>query len=189
MPRFMVLVFALMLAAIQGCNALGINNPFPSNPLTGGFEAATSRLLNIPLPSGMERYLSHGYQTYGAYRGSEGLETLRGKIDPHTAAQSLHSSLIAQGWQLRLSLRNGDRSVYIYERGNTLALLHFRRQTVMTILEIWTGRRLPDGTMPNFVDGRDWQTTPEADNIAPESVPGTMEQWSGSSGGLQERNL
>jgi hypothetical protein len=190
------MMLVLMCAAIQGCVMPTINNPFPEDPLTGGSEAATSRLLDIPLPSGMERYLSHGYQTYGAHGGHEGLETLRGRVDPAVAARNIHASLTAQGWRLRLSLRKGDRSVHIYERDNAMALLNFRRQTVMTILEIWVGGRLPDGAMPDFAEGRDGRPTPDGGS-ALTPVPGTVEQWGGSSappagsssGGLLERNL
>ncbi|MDR2055006.1 MAG: hypothetical protein LBQ10_03940 [Desulfovibrio sp.] len=193
MPGFAALVFALLFAAIQGCNSLGIRNPFPGDILTGGSEAAASRLLDIPLPPGMERYPAHGYQSYGAYGGREGLESLRGNIDLSRAIQSLHASLADQGWQLRISLRKGDRAVQIYERGNALALLSFRRQTVMTILEIWTGGRLPDGSMPNLADGRDGQPAPEGGNGSLAPVPGTVEQWGetsgGAPGGLRERAL
>ncbi|MDR2745004.1 MAG: hypothetical protein LBB66_07430, partial [Desulfovibrio sp.] len=139
MHRFAAFVFVLLFAATQGCNGFGIRNPFPGDPFTGGSEAATSRLLDIPLPSGMERYPSHGYQTHGAHGGHEGLESLRGNIDLSGAIQRLHAALTLQGWQLRISLRKGDRAVQIYDRGNALALLNFRRQAVMTILEIWVG--------------------------------------------------
>ncbi|MDR2573305.1 MAG: hypothetical protein LBC94_02980 [Desulfovibrio sp.] len=192
MTRFAIVFLALSLAAAQGCAELGIRNPFPDDPLTGGSEAATSRLLDIPLPPGLERYSTHGYQTYGAYGGREGLEILRGNIDMTRIAQSLHASLAAQGWQLRLFLRKGDKSSHIYERGGALALLHFRRQTLMTVLEIWTGGRLPDGSMPSFADGRDGQAPPESGG-AHVPLPGTVEQWGetsgGSAGGLRERAL
>lgn len=62
-------------------------------------------------------------------------------VDASQAAQSLFAAMQGQGWQLRLSLRKGDRAVYVYEKGATLAVLTFRRQTVMTILEIWSGNR------------------------------------------------
>ena len=193
MSGFAVFVFALAFAAIQGCNGLGIRNPFSGDPLAGGSDAAASRLLDIPLPPGMERYSSHGYQTHGAYGGREGLESLRGNIDLSGTIQSLHASLGAQGWQLRISLRKGDRAVQLYERGNALALLNFRRQTVMTILEIWVGGRMPDGSMPSLADGRDGQSAPEGDGGFLRPVPGTVEQWGGASGGspdaLQERAL
>ncbi|MDR1659930.1 MAG: hypothetical protein LBR94_06260 [Desulfovibrio sp.] len=193
MPGFAAFVFALLCAAAQGCSGLGIRNPFPGDPLTGGSEAATSRLLDIPIPPGMERYLSHGYQTYGAHGGREGLESLRGNVDLSGTIQSLHASLAAQGWQLRVSLRKGDRAVQIYERGDALALLNFRRQTVMTILEIWTGGRLPDGSMPSPAEGRDGQPAPEGGGGFPALVPGTVEQWGETSGrpsgGLRERAL
>ena len=89
-------------------------------------------------------------------------------------------------------------------------MLAFRRQTVLTILEIWTGGRLPDGaalSLPGAaesgaelpgeeyppINGERGQSSPTP------PAPGTTEQWGGSgdqgggapaaSGGLQERNL
>lgn len=205
------LALGLVLAAAQGCASMGVGNPFSNDPLTGGADAASSQLLGVPLPAGMQRYASHGYMNYGADGGREGLETLRGNVDAAQAAQSMFTALQGQGWQLRLSLRKGDRSLYVYDKGNSLAVLAFRRQTVLTILEIWTGGRLPDGaalSLPGAaesgaelpgeeyppISGERGQSSP-----TPPPAPGTTEQWGGNgdqgggapaaSGGLQERNL
>lgn len=194
------LVLGLLLAAAQGCAAVG-GNPFSNDPLTGGVDAASSHLLGVPLPAGMQRYASHGYTNYGAAGNREGLETLRGNVDAAQAAQSMFTALQAQGWQLRLSLRKGDRSLYLYDKGNSVAVLVFRRQTVLTILEIWTGDRLSDGSalsLPGAAEshvelpGEEYPpASGEAEQSAP--APGTTEQWGGgdaaSSGGLQERAL
>ena len=174
----------------------------------------SSQLLNVPLPSGMQRYASHGYMNYGADGEREGLETLRGNVDASRAAQSMFTALQSQGWQLRLSQRKGDRSLYVYDKGNSLAVLAFRRQTVLTILEIWVGSRLPDGSALSLPGGSDSGAELSGEEYAPlgnESgqstptpppVPGTTEQWgagapggpsssggAGASGGLQERTL
>lgn len=133
------LALGLVLAAAQGCASMGVSNPFSNDPLTGGADVTSSQLLNVPLPSGMQRYASHGYMNYGADGEREGLETLRGNVDASRAAQSMFTALQSQGWQLRLSQRKGDRSLYVYDKGNSLAVLAFRRQTVLTILEIWVG--------------------------------------------------
>ncbi|BAV91760.1 hypothetical protein [Candidatus Desulfovibrio trichonymphae] len=190
------LVLGLTVAAVQGCTDLGIGNLFSNDPFTGGSEAATSRLLDVTLPPGMERYPSHGYQTSGAYGGREGLETLRGDVDPAQAAQSLYSSLSAQGWQMRLALRKGDRSVYLYDKANALTILVFRRQTVMTILEIWTGGRLQDGAALNLPGENGPHTEPPGETWPagnPDSYPpspGATEHWGEKNGsGIQERNL
>lgn len=202
------LALGLLLATTQGCASMGVSSPFPNDPLTGGADAATSQLLDVPLPAGMQRYASHGYLAYGADGGREGLETLRGNVDAGQAAQTLFAAMQSQGWQLRLSLRKGNRAVYVYDKGNSMALLAFRRQTVMTIVEIWAGGRLPDGSGLSLPEAptpelpgeqyppldSDGGHTDGADNAAP-PVPGTTEQWGGSndgnadSGGLQERSL
>ena len=90
----------------------------------------------------------------------------------------------------------------------------FRRQTVLTILEIWVGSRLPDGSALSLPGGSDSGAELSGEEYAPlgnESgqstptpppVPGTTEQWgagapagsgdtvgAGTSGGLQERTL
>lgn len=197
------LTLGLLLAAAQGCASVGGGNPFSNDPLTGGTDAASSQLLGVPLPAGMQRYASHGYMNYGAAGGREGLETLRGNVDAVQAAQSMFTALQGQGWQLRLSLRKGDRSLYLYDKGNSVAALIFRRQTVLTILEIWTGDRLPDGSALSLpgaaesgvelpgeeyapINGATTQSGP-----TPPPASGATEQWGGGgqSGGLQERNL
>lgn len=208
------LALGLVLAAAQGCASMGVGNPFSNDPLTGGADVTSSQLLNVPLPSGMQRYASHGYMNYGADGEREGLETLRGNVDASQAAQSMFTVLQSQGWQLRLSQRKGDRSLYVYDKGNSLAVLAFRRQTVLTILEIWVGSRLPDGSALSLPGGSDSGAELSGEEYAPlgnESgqsaptpppVPGTTEQWgagapagsgdavgAGTSGGLQERTL
>ncbi|MDR0816318.1 MAG: hypothetical protein LBN28_02840 [Desulfovibrio sp.] len=190
------LVLGLTVAAAQGCANLGVGNLFSNDPFTGGSDAATSRLLDVTLPPGMKGYPSHSYQTSGADGGREGLETLRGDVDPEQAAQSLYSSLSAQGWQMRLSLRKGDRSVYLYDKANALAILVFRRQTFMTILEIWTGGHLQDGAALNLSGENGPQTELPSEtwpagnaNSDPQS-PGATEHWGEKNGsGIQERNL
>lgn len=199
------LALGLVFAAASGCASFGVSNPFSNDPLTGGAAAGSSQLLDVPLPTGMERYASHGYLSYGADGGREGLETLRGNVDASQAAQSLFAAMQGQGWQLRLSLRKGDRAVYVYEKGATLAVLTFRRQTVMTILEIWSGNRLPDGaslSLPGSensaaeLPGEEYAPQDNGGTAAPAAsprpAPGTTEQWgNGNAGsdGLQERSL
>ena len=94
-------------------------------------------------------------------------------------------------------------------------MLAFRRQTVLTILEIWVGSRLPDGSALSLPGGSDSGAELSGEEYAPlgnESgqstptpPPGTTEQWgagapagsggpgasgaAGTSGGLQERAL
>lgn len=199
------LALGLLFAAATGCASLGVGSPFNNDPLTGGAAAGVSQLLDVPLPVGMERYASHGYLAYGADGSREGLETLRGNVDASQTAQSLFTALQSQGWQLRLSLRKGDRAVYVYEKGPALAVLAFRRQTVLTILEIWSGSRLPDGASLSLPGSESpapelpGEEYPPLDNngaaepaASPRPAPGTTEEWgsgTAGSGGLQERSL
>jgi hypothetical protein len=176
MPRLFYAVIAGMLVAIlAGCAQLGISNPFFNDSNTAA-PTRTSRLLGVPLPPGMKHV--------GPQR-NDSMEMLSGNVDASDAALNLFTALQGQGWQLRLSQRKGDRSIYAYERSGVLAVLAFRRQTVTTVLEIWTGPRLPDGSM-----------------LTPPSSPedgGLPDPWgaggsegsgeSGESGGLQERML
>lgn len=90
------LALGLVLAAAQGCASMGVGNPFSNDPLTGGADAASSQLLGVPLPAGMQRYASHGYMNYGADGGREGLETLRGNVDAAQAAQSMFTACRAR---------------------------------------------------------------------------------------------
>ncbi|WP_022654923.1 hypothetical protein [uncultured Desulfovibrio sp.] len=211
MRRTLVTLALGLILAAQGCAPMGVGNPFSNDPLTGGADTASSQLLGVPLPAGMQRYASHSYMNYGVDGGREGLETLRGNVDATQAAQSMFTALQGQGWQLRLSLRKGDRSLHVYDKGNSLAVLAFRRQTVLTILEIWTGGRLPDGSALSLPDAAESgaelpgeEYPPLSDetgqsNSTPPPAPGPTEQWGGSgdqgggaptaSGGLQERNL
>ena len=72
-----ILVLLAVLATIQGCASIGLENPFSSDPLTGGTDAPTSQLLGVPAPAGMQRYASHGFQSVGPGGGRQGLEVLR----------------------------------------------------------------------------------------------------------------
>lgn len=48
-----ILVLLAVLATIQGCASIGLENPFSNDPLTGGTDASTSQLLGVPVPAGM----------------------------------------------------------------------------------------------------------------------------------------
>ncbi|SDG04307.1 hypothetical protein [Desulfovibrio legallii] len=204
MPRpLVILAFCCALGLLQGC-AEGLHNPFSNDPLTGGTDVTVSRLLGVPTPAGMQRFASHGYETAGT-AGSEGLEVLRGDADPGFAAQIMYTGLQGQGWQLRLALRKGGRAVYVYERGQSQAVLTLHRETLGTVLEIWTGARLPDGAAlpaqsaftPSGTDAAgeagSYNAAPGAGGMDTTPQPGaTVRTWGGNnggSGGLEERNL
>ena len=192
-----ILVLLAVLATIQGCASIGLENPFSSDPLTGGTDAPTSQLLGVPAPAGMQRYASHGFQSFGPGGGRQGLEVLRGQVNTGFAAQIMYSGLQAQGWQLRLALRKGARAVYVYDRGAAMAVLTFESQALLTIMNIWTGDRLPDGAPLPMQDAADAGAAPPAGdsggydaggmNTAPQGGYGGSSHGGGS--GLQERNL
>ena len=203
-----ILVLLAVFATIQGCASIGLENPFSSDPLTGGTDAPTSQLLGVAAPAGMQRYASHGFQSFGPGGERQGLEVLRGQVNTAFAAQIMHSGLQSQGWQLRLALRKGARAVYVYDRGAAMAVLTFESQALLTIMNIWTGDRLPDGAplpMQDAADAADAAAAPPAGdsggsgdsggmNTAPQGGPGGQGgNYGGGNnsggGGLQERTL
>ena len=181
---------------------MGLESPFANDPLTGGVDTSTSALLNVPLPAGLQRYASHGYSATSPAGARQGLEVLRGNVNAGACAMELFSALKSHGWQLRLALHKDDHMLQVYEKGAEMAVLSFRSQAVLTILEIWVGDRLPDGAsleMP--VDdhgmGESGAELPgeeygplngaeesAAGSSAPAPKPGTVEQW-----GVEERAL
>lgn len=133
----------LLAALISGCSVWGGKNPFASDPLTGGVNASTSNILGVALPPGLQRFSSHGRIDHNG----EGLETLRGAINSTSAALELFNTLKDSGWQLRLALRENARAVYLYQKDEEYAIIAFHPQGMLTILEIWKGAALPDGSM------------------------------------------
>ncbi|MDD4702043.1 MAG: hypothetical protein PHI96_07465 [Desulfovibrio sp.] len=203
-----ILTLLSLLATLPGCASIGLENPFSSDPLTGGTDTATSLLLGVPTPAGMQRYGSHGFQDFGPGGGRQGLEVLRGQVNTGFAAQIMYSGLQGQGWQLRMALRKGARAVYVYDRGSTMAVLTFESQaSMLTVLNIWVADRLPDGAplpmqdaanTPNSGGGDaggsgtgGMNTAPQGGHQGQGGQPGQSGGTYGgnSSGGLQERSL
>lgn len=203
--QLVISILALLISAaglLPGCASLGLENPFSTDPLTGGVDTGTSALLNVPLPAGFQRYASHGYTTTSAGGAREGLEVLRGRVNAGAAAMELFTALKSHSWQLRLALHKEDHQIQVYEKGAEMAVLTFRGQGALTILEIWTGQRLPDGATleipvddPGLGDGGAELAgeeygpldgaSPGGDAVGgPSPAPGTVEQW-----GVQERTL
>ncbi len=202
-----ILTLLSLLATLPGCASIGLENPFSNDPLTGGTDTATSLLLGVPTPAGMQRYGSHGFQDFGPGGGRQGLEVLRGQVDTGFAAQIMYSGLQGQGWQLRMALRKGARAVYVYDRGATMAVLTFESQTMLTVLNIWVADRLPDGAalpMQDAANTGNSGTGGDSGGLGGSSDSGGMNTSpqgghsgqnsgsygsSGSGGGLQERSL
>lgn len=160
-----------------GCAYFGLESPYTRDPLTGGINANTSQLLNIPLPPGLQSFPSHSGISRNPDGSMEGLETFRGHFSENLASQTLFNTLKLHGWQLRLALSKGDRSFCIYQNGSRLAALNFHKQGILTILEIWAGAALPDGaslTVPDQIN-HDTFGQNEAAEIPP--LPGTVETW------------
>lgn len=195
-------ILALLVSAVllPGCASMGLENPFSSDPLTGGVDTSTSALLNVPLPAGLQRYSSHGYSATSPTGGRQGLEVLRGNVNAGACAMELFTALRSHGWQLRLALHKDDHMLQVYEKGAEMAVLSFRSQAMLTILEIWAGERLPDGAtleMPledtgaggTELAGEEYgplngaeESSGGGSSTAPR--PGTVEQW-----GVEERSL
>lgn len=151
---FVTIVLALVLLAGQGCAQLGLDSPYSRDPLTGGEDTSTSQLLQVKLPAGMQRYSSHGRQEQGS-AGTQGLEVLRGSGNMNQAIQFMYTVMSAKGWKLRLNSQVQDRAINVYWSTPRFAVLAFRKQGTMTILEIWVGTRLADGATPVFANSGD----------------------------------
>lgn len=188
-----ILLLALAGALpLAGCSQMAMENPFTSDPLTGGQNATTSILLGVPIPAGMQRYASHGYISSGMMGERKGLETYRGNVDQGAAAMTMNSGLASAGWNLRMQNSKGDRAIHVYENGKNMAAIVFHRQGILTIMEIWQSPRLEDGAaMPR----------PEEENITPSiageeygplnapvpATPGKTESWGNKN--LEEKDI
>lgn len=172
---------------LGGCSFFAPASNYNTNPLTGGVDTNTSALLNISLPQGLQCYPTHGFITNGAQGDKEGLEILRGNVNVSSAAQSLYDTLKSHGWQLVGALRKDSRALYLYQKQGEYAVLAFRRQGMLTVIEIWHGASLPPGAeLPDASSANDVSIAPE--EYGPiETSPGqqTEEKW----GGLEEREL
>lgn len=188
--KFFPLFLSFLVIFMSGCTQLGIDNPFDKDPLTGGVDASTSRLLGVKIPAGLQVYPSHGYVETTPAGARQGLETYRGNIDGAAASLNLFNTLRQHGWELRLSLRKGDRSLALYQRDNDFAVIAFHRQGMLTIMEIWAGQKLPDGSIPGSQEsyeneestvslpGEEYGPIEEEKEDAPRQ--GTVEQWGAS---------
>lgn len=211
MRRLLVTCVLLGGLAGGGCAEMGISNPFAGGaPMitNNGVEVAQSDLLGVPLPSGMRRFPSHGYRLSGL-NGGEGLEVLRGDVGGGVLMNSLHTGLSAQGWNVRSCWRKDDRLMCVYESPTRMAVIRISSQAMLSLLEIWAGSRLPDGSPLNIPvappsSGGGWGSSSsspaDSGGFEPE---GTAQDWGGSSpaasspsggwgsgsGGLEERPL
>lgn len=203
MRRMLVTCVLLGGLAGGGCAEMGISSPFAGGPpsiTNNGVEVAHSDLLGIALPPGMRRFPSHGYRTSNL-NGGEGLEVLRGNIGGGALMNSLHTALSAQGWNVRSCWRKDDRLLCVYESQTRMAVIRISAQTVLSLLEIWAGTRLPDGsplTIPvNPAAAREGvaPSAPDSGGFEPESSAQDWSSspsaggWGGGSGGLEERPL
>ena len=155
-----------------------------------------SQLLGVRIPDGFQRYSSHGYINTVTNGNKEGLETFRGRTSATLVSVDLFNELHRLGWELRLSLRKGDRSVALYQKNEEFAIFTFHRQGALTILEIWAGDRLPEGASLSFESGEKMEEDPQVELPGEEYGPldeqkespaqGTVERWGAS---VEEREL
>lgn len=186
-----ILFLALILTiSICGCSSLGIQTPFGNDPLTGGQDATTSLLLGVPIPAGMQRYPSHGYTSTGVDGQTQGLETYRGNVDSNYAATTMFNGLQSAGWHLRMQNRKGDRAVYVYQKGKSLADIVFHRQGILTIMEIWESARLEDGMSLLRPDEENSTPSLAGEEYGPLDEPkprGQSESWGNKN--LEEKDI
>lgn len=184
-----IMILVLMLACfLAGCVIPG-QNAYLNDPFTGGVDATRSKLLNIPLPSGLQYYPSHSHITGGGRK--DGLEIWRGYIDEEAAASHIYATLKQAGWQIRMMEKAGSRSAYIYQHEKELCAIIFQKQGVLTIVQIWAGPRLEHGTSLGMSGAskengaaQDPSPGPDGLNISPDSEKGGVETWE-----VEEREL
>ncbi len=185
-------LYILLVLLTTSCSWLGLEPVFNNDPITGGENASSSILLGVRLPNGFQRYSSHGYISTGANGEKEGLETFRGNLSSSLAATDLYNELTSNGWQLRLFLRKGERSVSLYQKNNELAVLTIHKQGMWTVLEIWAGARLEDGARLSFEQKKKYEeemdesyTELPGEEYGPLEKPTRQEEKWGS--GVEER--
>ncbi len=190
MSRLFV-ILASCLVLLGGCAEMHLHNPFSSDPLTGGENVGTSRLLTLSVPAGMQLFPSHG----STAADGGGLEIYRGWVDMNVVAQYMHSGMQGQGWNVRLARRKDSRAVYVYERTTSMAVLTVERTALGTLLCIWTGERLADGAAlpqealsPALGAGTGDIPAGHDENSGTSYQPGTFETW-GAPSAVQERSL
>ena len=191
MPHLLPSLIAVLAILLSACANMEFSNPFTSDPFTGGQDATTSILLETPVPHGVQRYSSHGFIATGENGANNGLETFRGNIDGNAAAVNLFNSLHAAGWDLRMQNRKGDRAIYVYQKGNDIAAVVFRRQGMLTIMEIWRGPGLEKGAVLDNLEHEEPLPSIAGEQFGPlndtPEKPGATENW--GTGKVEEKEL
>lgn len=181
-PGKLLLFLALFLLA--GCSMPGSSNFFGVDPVSGGVDAPTSHLLDIPLPAGLQRYAGHGFISTGP-GGKEGLEILRGPVDSRAAALTLFNTLKSHGWQLLGAQRKNSRAAYLFGKNGEHVIISFRPQGNLSIVEIWRASQLPPGSELPEGPGADPEISLGGEEYGPldEKAP-LEEKW-----GIEEKEL
>lgn len=183
MHIFNIIILSL-LTLFAGCSTF--QNPFTRDPFTGGKNVSRSSLLDITLPPGFQLYPSHSKVVIPEV---EGMETYRGYTGESEAAYSVFESLKASGWQLRLSLRTDGRAVYLYQNDSSSVILVFRKQGMLTIMEIWKGNKLPDNSVIEQMTQHNLPSVESGmfgEEFGPEDETTSVYEWGQN---LEERNL
>lgn len=180
--------FLCFLVFIVGGCAPG-SSLFGVDPLSGGVDAGASKLLDIPLPAGLQRYGSHGFVNQAANGNKEGLEILRGSVNSRAVAVSLFNTLKSHGWQLLGAQRKNSRAAYLYAKNGEHVIISFHPQGNLTIVELWRASQLPEGTeLSDRATTDDPETSLAGEEYGPlddNEMPPVEEKW----GKLEEREL
>lgn len=191
MPNMLLSLTMGCVLLLSACANMDFANPFTSDPLTGGQDATTSILVETPLPYGLQRYSSHGFIATGENGARNGLETFRGNIDGNAGAVTMFNNLHAAGWDLRMQNRKGDRALYVYQKGNDIAAVTFRRQGMLTIMEIWRGPELEKGATLGNPEYEEPMPSIAGEEYGPldssPEKPGVSENWGNRK--LEEKEL
>lgn len=189
MNKLRLAIILVSVAWITGCSLPGSNNFLGSDPVTGGVDAPASKLLDLPLPVGLQRYAGHGFVNTLPDGNREGLEILRGPVDSRASALSLFNTLKSHGWQLLGAQRKNSRAIYLYGKNGEHAIISFHPQGTLTIVEIWRARQLPpDSELPEHASELpETSIVPEEYGPLDEKTPDIQEERWGTP--LEEREL
>lgn len=190
---FFPLFLIFWIIPLSGCGMVGSDNFLGADPVTGGVDASTSILADIPLPNGLQRYPEHGFINMGSNSNRQGLEILRGPVNSISAATQLFNTLKSLGWQLLAAQRKKSRAFYLYSKDSEYLAITFHAQGSLTVANIWRADRLPEGAeLPHSSAPEENQTSILPEEYGPlqegetSSPAPIIEKWGGN---LEEKEI
>ena len=145
-----------LLAALQGCNGMNMQNPFDTSTTTTN-ETYYDQFEDVPIPADMNIDRTRTLITTAQDGTRMGLLTAEGRIEINSLAQAMANNMSRQGWTLTGKM-SGVKHMQVFEKDARVVVLYFYEQTVYTAMEVWMSARLSgfsaspamrSGTMPS----------------------------------------